>query len=424
MSLRAAALLSACAATCVSTAAAPPALPEWRAVRLFANATTDASAVCLDGSPPLYYVSPGWGAGARRWLLHMEGGAWCGSAAECVGWWGYRSTLADPDVLPADAQAATGYFNRSEPRNSMADWTYVFIRYCDGFSFASDAAAPQVVRVNATANATVHMRGRALLAAVQADLLARAGMAAATDVVVGGCSAGGMAVFIHCDAWAARIRAAAPAARVTCLADSGWFPLIPDAGYPSTWFNGVWQNAFANMNASAAAHPACLADRNATTAWQCIMPEVAAVYTATPIFIFQAQYDSFQLFNMERCIPMPPDPKSPCSNDDITRWGAQLITGSIQAFLQAPLAKAAGSAAFIDSCYHHCGTWADFDQVTSWTGGNLSGSQAFAAWRANPTAALWQQPTAYPCLGATCCGAHGPDSLATSSPACGAARRG
>jgi hypothetical protein len=369
--------------------------------------------VCLDGSPPLYYVSPGWGAGANKFLLHMEGGAWCGSPAECVGWWGFRSTLVDPDILPQDAQAATGYFNRSEPKNSMANWTWVFIRYCDGFSFSSNVAAPAIVPINSTANATVHMRGLAVLNAVQADLLAHGGMAAATDVVVGGCSAGGMAVYIHCDGWADAIRAVAPAAAVTCLADSGFFPLIPDVGFPSPWFNGVWQNAANNFNISAALHPACMADHNATTQWQCAMPEVAARYTRTPLFMFQAQFDSFQIFNMERCIPMPPDPKSPCTDADVTRWGAELITANIQAVLAAPLPKAAGSAAFVDSCYHHCGTWADWDQITSWGGGNVSASQAFASWRTAPASALWTQDTSYPCLGTACCGPHGPDSLAS-----------
>ena len=415
-------IILACAAAALVAGVSPPpgGYPEWTATRLFSNVTTDDTAVCLDGSPPLYYVSPGWGAGANKYLLHMEGGAWCGSPEECVGWWGYRSTLVDPDVLPQDAQASTGYFNRSEPKNSMADWTWVFIRYCDGFSFSSDVDAPAIVPLNVTANATVTMRGLRVLRAVQADLLTRGGMAAATDVVVGGCSAGGMAVFIHCDGWAAAIAAAGSGARVTCLADSGWFPLIPDAGFPSPWFNGVWSGAFTRLNASAAAHASCLAAHNASDAWQCIMPEVAARHTATPLFMYQSAYDSFQIFNMERCIPMPPDPKSPCSDADVTRWGAQLITANVLDWLQSPGARAAGSAAFIDSCYHHCGTWADFDQVVSWSGpgGNVSASQAFAAWRASPATAIWQQPHAYPCTGTTCCGAHGPDSLEDGARAC------
>ena len=117
---------------------------------------------------------------------------------------------------------------------------------------------------------------------------------------------------------------------------------------------------------------------------------------------------------MMRCIPMPPDPKSPCSNDQVTAWGGN-ITQNIQKFLSSPKALAAGSAAFTDSCYHHCGTWADFDQINSWggPGGNVTGSEAFSVWLSNRESGstkFWAQPTSYPCLGTTCCGPHGPDS--------------
>ena len=139
------------------------------------------------------------------------------------------------------------------------------------------------------------------------------------------------------------------------------------------------------------------------------MAEFAASFISTPLFAYQSIYDSFQIFNMERCIPMPPDPTSPCRTEPVTAWGGN-ITSSMRAFLASPRAIAAGSAAFTDSCYHHCGTWADFDQVESFgPAGNVTGSVAFGAWlerRAAPT--LWTQPASYPCD--ACCGAHGPDS--------------
>jgi hypothetical protein len=307
-----------------------------------------------------------------------------------------------------------GYFNRTEPQNSMANWNYVFIRYCDGWSFASNRAQPTVLPVTNSSgsfNVTMHFRGLAVLEAVRRDLI-KNGMGAATDVVVGGCSAGGLAVFLHCDEWADALHAVAPAMNVVCLSDSGWFPLVPAVGFPSTWFNGVWAGGFAWHNASAAMHPQCLADMGAADAWRCTMAEVSALYIKTPLFLFQSAYDSFQIFNMERCIPMPPDPTSPCKDLDVTTWGGNL-TQNVRAWLGSPLGAAAGSAAFVDSCYHHCGGWADFDQIVSWNdmsgARNTTASAAFGAWRAAPKTNLFTQPTAYPCLGATCCGAHGPD---------------
>ena len=251
-----------------------------------------------------------------------------------------------------------------------------------------------------------------MLNAVRQDLLHSRGMGTASEVVVGGCSAGGMAVYLHCDSWASEIATVNSNTHTVCLADSGWFPLVPDsAGFPSTWFNGVWEGGFNFHNSSAALHPECLAHFNATMQWQCVMPEISASYTRTPLFIFQSRYDSFQIFNMERCIPMPPDPKSPCSDGVVTLWG-DLVRDGVVGYLKGPLGSAAGSAAFVDSCYHHCGTWADFDEIRSWGNGNVTGSEAFGLWHAKPRAALYEQDTAYPCLGALCCGAHGPDGIA------------
>ena len=61
---------------------------NWTAHRLFDAAKPPTNARCLDGSPPLYYHSPGFGDGVDKWEIHMEGGAWCGDAQGCTGWWG------------------------------------------------------------------------------------------------------------------------------------------------------------------------------------------------------------------------------------------------------------------------------------------------------------------------------------------------
>ena len=104
-------------------------------------------------------------------------------------------------------------------------------RYCDGWSFSGNVDAPQTATVTnrsskTVSNVTVWLRGRVVLDAVIDDLLGVRGMRMATDVVVGGCSAGGMAVYLNCDHWADRIRIAAEAMgknktpKVVCLADA------------------------------------------------------------------------------------------------------------------------------------------------------------------------------------------------------------
>lgn len=68
-------------------------------------------------------------------------------------------------------------------------------------------------------------RGKAIREAVQNDLIDRQGMNHSTDVVVSGCSAGGLATYMGCDAWAARVLRdrTVESPKVSCMPDSGMF---------------------------------------------------------------------------------------------------------------------------------------------------------------------------------------------------------
>ena len=448
--------------------AAPPPYPggNWTAHRLFGAAKlppVGTNARCLDGSPPLYYYSAGYGSGVDKWEIHMEGGAWCKSGDDCATWWGYRSTLVDPDTMASGAPNtpnSMGYFNRTDPDNAMANWNYVMIRYCDGYSFASNAEAgapgvlparkaeppspshPTGVPAQPAKNVTLWRRGKAILDAVIADLLAAkseatpplpTSMATAAQVTVGGCSAGGMAVFLHCDTWAARIKAANPKVATKCLADAGWFQFIPanftpavggpTVAFPSGWFNGVWKSGFAWHNASGGCPSSCIkAHTNSSgqldsTAFQCSMAQTASLYVKTPLFALQSQFDSFQVPNMMRC-PFPPHhpTDAPCSQASVDAYGA-MLSENVEKWLTSPLAQAAGSAAFVDSCYHHCPSlqYSTIQATSPSAAKGLTGGQLFGRWLQNPKAlaGLATQPVAHfgtakwPCTGMNCCPAAG-----------------
>jgi hypothetical protein len=174
------------------------------------------------------------------------------------------------------ATSSYQYFDRSSPTNSMWNWNYAFLHYCDGYSFISDKPAVQV------GNVTVHFRGHAISQAMRQDLLLEKGMAQATDVVVGGCSAGGMAVFLQCDAWADSIRGVNAATKTRCLADSGWFPWAPPDAPNGDGFNEAWIGGYQRMvndaNASEVLPPDCVAQyaANSSFTWACMMAEVRA----------------------------------------------------------------------------------------------------------------------------------------------------
>lgn len=109
------------------------------------------------------------------------------------------------------------------------NYTLVYIPYCDGSGFASARSEPLVT----SSNATIYLQGRAVLDAVLDALEPE--LSAATDMVVTGCSAGGLAVLTQLDHIASRT---AQSCNVAGLADSGWFLLnisqyLPDSGRPS-----------------------------------------------------------------------------------------------------------------------------------------------------------------------------------------------
>ena len=82
--------------------------------------------------------------------------------------------------------------------------------YCDGGFQIGDVTAPVP-----TPEGTLYYRGNRIVRAAIAAFLGNTtvGLAAATDVVISGCSAGGVSTFIHADVWAAAL----PSARVRVL---------------------------------------------------------------------------------------------------------------------------------------------------------------------------------------------------------------
>jgi hypothetical protein len=143
------------------------------------------------------------------------------------------------------------------------------------------------------------------------------------------------------------------------------------------------------------------------------MAETASHFVKTPLFALQSQFDSFQIPNMMRC-PFPPHhpTEAPCSQASVYAYG-EMLTEHVQDWLGSPLAVQAGSAAFVDSCYHHCPSlqYNTIRATAPDTAKGLTGGQLFARWLKNPTAhaGLANQPVSHfgteswPCHGMACC---------------------
>jgi hypothetical protein len=252
----------------------------------------------------------------------------------------------------------------------MANWTKVFLPYGDGSSQTSDLDEPVVVGTS-----TIYYRGHRILKAVQAFLTAPGGaLDGATEVVVSGCSAGGLSTYLHADEWAAAL----PAARVTALPDSGFFLDYNTTG--ATKYAATMRWVASRMNgqlpaACVAAHPS---DPGA-----CIFAEHVSATLRTPTFALQGKYDEWQVRNIAGIVQ---------TNDTagINAYGSILSQRIGDNLLNQPQ-----HGAFLDSCYHHCGGFDDFHN------GAFTQATAHAAWYAAGAQRVWNQSDSYPC--ASCC---------------------
>eukprot|EP01047_Picozoa_sp_COSAG01_P017138 COSAG01_NODE_899_length_12871_cov_27.629572_13_plen_184_part_00 len=89
----------------------------------------------------------------------------------------------------------------------------VMMRYCDGASFSGNNETTASYK-----GATLYWRGMRIREAMVADLLKK-GLSKATDLMVSGCSAGGLATYLHTDQWCDAV----PNAKCAGLPDSGFF---------------------------------------------------------------------------------------------------------------------------------------------------------------------------------------------------------
>jgi hypothetical protein len=113
------------------------------------------------------------------------------------------------------------------------------------------------------------------------DLLGRQGMRRASDVVLSGCSAGGLAIYLQADHVAARLPAST---KFATLADSGYFLREGGTGQSFPWVHQA-------MNA--ATNAACEAAEPDPR--QCFFAQVVSKYVRSPVFALQSVVDNHQV---------------------------------------------------------------------------------------------------------------------------------
>ena len=241
-------------------------------------------------------------------------------------------------------------------------YTYVYARYCDGASFAGDVAEP-----NNETGTPLYFRGHRVLLTLFKTLEERFGLGKASDAILAGCSAGGLATYIHCDEFADYARAAAVRAgrsassvKTRCIADAGYFPdfkAIPSGQHiVATQYANVaaLQNTTHHTNADCVAH-AAPGEEN-----YCFFPQATAPHLRTPMFALNSRIDSWQTKADWFAQAPSGSPWAECAGDITKCQGPQLaaVETFTKTYVDETLAPILDSSsphgAFIDSCFEHC----------------------------------------------------------------------
>merc|ERR1712166_85405 len=416
---------------CFATLLAVTHAATWEKVSL---AGTDTNALCLDGSPGMFYLSKG--SSNANWLLVFEGGGWCYSASDCY-LRGYTAIGSSTNsfVSQSTAQLMYGPFSPDCSINpEFCDYNIVELHYCDGFSFLGNSTFTsfdyiEFSRTQIASYKTMYSRGRAILQATMDKLLADHGLANADKLLLSGCSAGGTSALVNADYVKSYLSKSVALSTYKVLALSGIF------GVSIANVNGVQvmqtqiQSAYSLAGASANIDSACSASVGSFDSWKCATGAGICPFVSSPVMVMNSIYDKWQagciygatdqgvapstvmnngacssIASWQNCLGPATNGNSPtdiysvfefspnnCSSDQVVKYNTDWNSAYLSLIQGSATYSKAGNGAFLHTCFEHCGEmWDGSDlelnayageSVDTYNSIKVQGSTAYAALR-------------------------------------------
>lgn len=331
-------------------------------------------AVCLDGSDAAFYFSPAKDPkNANDWQIHFQGGGWCYDELDC---WG-RSKI--PDLGTSLGLAPTmnegGIMSDDCIVNpDFCNFNRVHMVYCDGNSFSGNRDEPLAVTGLDGKQKLLYFRGKRIIDATLQTLMTM-GLDTAENVLLSGCSAGGLATFLHTDYvynWLSTARI--PMKKFRAAPISGFF-LLHDTVEKKPVYADQMKYIYNLANSTHGLNARCIEAQAEEDRWKCNFAEFAYKYTNAPIFPFNSALDSWQTSCIYTAELVPGFPHQNVTNNGICGaalgWKAcasnpeactSAQMGVMNAYIKdfqldfdtkATFAKR-GNGAFIHSCHTHC----------------------------------------------------------------------
>lgn len=156
----------------------------------------DPKALCNDGTLPVFWVRPGSGAGAKRWVIWLEGGGQCTDRTSCAA----RAAGGDAGYVTANGfgpGTGQGILSSTASTNPMLyNANTVVVHYCSSDLWSGNQASN--TRFDPGDPTTWSFQGRRIALAAVASLneLGLGFGNGTTRIVLGGSSAGGVGIAV------------------------------------------------------------------------------------------------------------------------------------------------------------------------------------------------------------------------------------
>ncbi|XP_065183346.1 uncharacterized protein LOC135814192 [Sycon ciliatum] len=316
-------------------------------------------AVCLDGTAPGYYWRPGTGTGKNKWIVHQEGGGWCYNEDDCVG--RSKTRLGSSKYFPKSMTFGGLLSDDCTANPDFCTYNVVFLPYCDGASFSGNKDTPLEWK-----GTTLHFRGKRILDSIFAALAEH--FSTAEEFILTGCSAGGLATYLHADYPPTKIPSTT---KYAAIADAGYFiDALDEDG--QQLIRPKYQYVYKMQNASSGVNQDCITKTPEADQWKCFFAQYTMPHIKSRFFALNSQYDTWQLPNILNLHCLPPK----CEGKDETAfegWRATFL-----AAFQPVINGSSTTGTFADACLTHCqsmsNAWSEYK-----IGGQLM-RETFADW--------------------------------------------
>ena len=212
----------------------------------------------------------------------------------------------------------------------------MFVRYCDGASFSGNNES-EILTENGD---SLYFKGFNNLNAVLDVLRDEYALLDATDVLLTGSSAGGLAVYLHSDYIASYIGVEENEINFMAMADSGWFMDYEGNGK----YRDAMQWIFEAQNTSSGLNQKCVESKGEEEGYQCMFAQHTAPFIQSKFMIIQSQFDQHQI-------------EHELISENVTainEYGDTLKRNVMEQFVDKKHEDTGQRMLYLDSCYHHC----------------------------------------------------------------------